>query len=116
MQEFIEELKNNQKINFEKGLENRVNIDYVIERLESINILREYIKNEIDFNIETYVNDEFNDYQDKELLYNMKDDDLNLMIDKILDSKYPMDTINETLNDAIYDELNTYLEEIRNKD
>ena len=36
MQEFIEELKHNQKINFEKGLENRVNIDYVIERLEDI--------------------------------------------------------------------------------
>lgn len=37
MQEFIEELKHNQKINFEKGLENRINIDYVIERLEDIN-------------------------------------------------------------------------------
>lgn len=37
MQEFIEELKNNQNINLEKGLENRVNIDYVIERLENIN-------------------------------------------------------------------------------
>lgn len=36
MQEFIEELKHNQKINYEKGLENRVNIDYVIERLENI--------------------------------------------------------------------------------
>lgn len=36
MQEFIEELKHNQKINYEKGLENRVNIDYVIERLEFI--------------------------------------------------------------------------------
>lgn len=37
MKEFIEELKHNQKINYEKGLENRVNIDYVIERLEDIN-------------------------------------------------------------------------------
>lgn len=36
MQEFIEELKYNQNINFEKGLENRVNIDYIIERLEDI--------------------------------------------------------------------------------
>lgn len=34
MKEFIEELKHNQKVNIEKGLENRVNIDYVIERLE----------------------------------------------------------------------------------
>lgn len=36
MKEFIEELKHNQKVNIEKGLENRVNIDYVIERLEDI--------------------------------------------------------------------------------
>ena len=36
MREFIEELKHNQKVNIEKGLENRVNIDYIIERLENI--------------------------------------------------------------------------------
>lgn len=36
MKEFIEELKHNQNINLEKGLENRINIDYVIERLEKI--------------------------------------------------------------------------------
>lgn len=36
MMEFIEELKYNQKINYEKGIENRINIDYVIERLEDI--------------------------------------------------------------------------------
>lgn len=34
MKEFIDELKHNQKINIEKGLENKVDIDYVIERLE----------------------------------------------------------------------------------
>lgn len=37
MQEFIEELKNNKKVNIEKNLENKVDIDYVIERLENIN-------------------------------------------------------------------------------
>lgn len=37
MREFIEELKYNQNINFEKGLENRIDINYVIERLEDIN-------------------------------------------------------------------------------
>jgi len=37
MREFIEELKQNQKINHKKGLENKVNIDYVIKRLEDIN-------------------------------------------------------------------------------
>lgn len=37
MREFIEELKYNKKINEEKGLENRVDVNYVIERLEEIN-------------------------------------------------------------------------------
>ena len=36
MKEFIDELKHNQNINIEKGLENRIDIDYVIERLEDI--------------------------------------------------------------------------------
>ena len=36
MNGLIEELKYNQKVNYEKGLENRVDIDYVIERLENI--------------------------------------------------------------------------------
>ena len=36
MKEFIEELKHNQKINIDKGLENRVDIDYVIERLKDV--------------------------------------------------------------------------------
>ena len=36
MQEFIEELKYNQNINIQKDLENRVDIDYVIARLENI--------------------------------------------------------------------------------
>ena len=37
MKEFIEELKYNQNVNIKKGLENRVDIGYVIERLERIN-------------------------------------------------------------------------------
>ncbi len=36
LSEFIEELKYNQNINIEKGLENRVDIDYIIERLDDI--------------------------------------------------------------------------------
>lgn len=43
MMEFIQELKHNQKINIKKGLENRINIDYVIERLEDIQ--KELLKN-----------------------------------------------------------------------
>lgn len=36
MMEFIEELKHNQEINIKNDYENRINIDYVIERLENI--------------------------------------------------------------------------------
>lgn len=54
MQEFIEELKYNQNVNLEKELENRVDIDYVIERLEDV-------KNELLENIEYF------DYHNKNL-------------------------------------------------
>lgn len=113
MREFIEELENNQKINLEKGLENRVDIDYVIEKLKNISIYRELIKNEIEFNIENYVNDDCNDYQDKELIYNISDDDLDLMIDKIDDNDWLWDNINMSLNNAIADEIENYLNDIR---
>ena len=36
MMEFIEELKHNQNVNVKNNLENRINIDYIIERLEDI--------------------------------------------------------------------------------
>jgi hypothetical protein len=36
MKEFIEELKHNQNINYKNDLENRIDIDYVLERLEDI--------------------------------------------------------------------------------
>lgn len=113
MREFIKELENNQKINLEKGLENRVDIDYVIERLKNISIYRELIKNEIEFNIENFVNDDCNDYQDKELIYNISDDDLDLMIDKVDDNDWLWDNINESLNYAITDEIENYLNDKR---
>lgn len=62
MEEFIEELKNNQKINIEKGLENRVDIDYVIKRLENINVFYEVCKDETQNAIEDLCNDELYDY------------------------------------------------------
>lgn len=46
MKEFIEELKHNQEINNKSGLENRVDIDYVIDRLENIN---RFLVNELDY-------------------------------------------------------------------
>lgn len=113
MREFIKELENNQKINLEKGLENRVDIDYVIERLKNISIYRELIKNEIEFNIENYVNDDCNDYQDKELIYNISDNELDLMIDRIDVNDWLWDNINMSLNNAITDEIENYLNDKR---
>lgn len=113
MRDFIKELENNQKINLEKGLENKVDIDYVIERLKNISIYRELIKNEIEFNIENYVNDDCNNEEDKELIYNISDDDLDLMIDKIDDNDWLWDNINESLNYAITDEIENYLNDKR---
>jgi hypothetical protein len=36
LREFIEELKHNQNINYKNNLENKVDIDYILERLEDI--------------------------------------------------------------------------------
>lgn len=36
LNEFVEELKHNQNINYKNNLENRIDIDYVLERLEDI--------------------------------------------------------------------------------
>ena len=52
LNEFIEELKHNQNINYKNNLENRVDIDYVLERLEDI---RKELLNTIETN--SYVND-----------------------------------------------------------
>ena len=48
IQDFIKELEGNQKINKKRGYENRIDIDYVIERLKDIqldhNELNELVK------------------------------------------------------------------------
>jgi len=50
MKEFINELKHNQDINYKKGLENRINIDYIIERLEDLEkSYNKYLKERLNF-------------------------------------------------------------------
>lgn len=68
MKEFIEELKYNQNVNIEKGLENRVDIDYVIERLENIDIFREVAIAMVETSIEDLINDEL--YMNNEKMMN----------------------------------------------
>ena len=36
LKEFLKELEHNQKINFKKDLKNRIDIDYVINRIKDI--------------------------------------------------------------------------------
>lgn len=74
MQEFIEELKYNQNINLEKGIENRIDIGYVIERLEDI-------KNNLIENIALIIRDS---EENKE--YPINKNDL-LTIEKIIEDK-----------------------------
>ena len=52
LNEFIEELKHNQNINYKNNLENRIDIDYVLERLEDI---KKELLNTIETN--SYIND-----------------------------------------------------------
>lgn len=101
MQEFIEELKYNQNINMEKGLENRIDIDYVIERLENINISEEFIKGEIYFNIENMINDDYLEEETKEKLKELEDEDIKDIVDDILYNGYISGNMNDYIESAL---------------
>ena len=89
MKEFIEMLKYNQNINFEKGLENRIDIDYVIERLEEIEKAEnispywKVSKCEVETAIEDIYNDDYTDEETQKKLTNLKDEDLNRLINSV---------------------------------
>jgi hypothetical protein len=86
MREFIEELKYNQKINFEKGLENRIDIDCVIERLENINFYYETSRLEIETAIDDIYNDElYNDKETQKKLENLTMDDIDRLANYVDD-------------------------------
>lgn len=106
MKELIEELEYNKKINIEKGLENTVDIDYILARLKGIDIYEEYIKGEINFTIETMVNDELTSKEDEEKLMNLTKEDINYIYDNIGYNGYE-----NTLTQEIEYELNKYIEE-----
>ena len=112
MQEFIKELKHNQKINFEKGLENRVNINYVIGRLEDISPLESYLKGEIEFVIENLINDNYMEQENKEdfeKVEKLTDKDIENMYQKIINNKGFIDYINEIINNEIEDTIFHYI-------
>lgn len=49
IQDFIKELEGNQRINKKRGYENRIDIDYVIQRLKDIELDIELTEQYIDF-------------------------------------------------------------------
>lgn len=84
MREFIEELEHNQKINMEKGLENRIDIDYVLERLKDINFYYETSRFEVETAIDDIYNDElYNDKETQEKLTNLTEEDINRLADYV---------------------------------
>jgi hypothetical protein len=105
MREFIEELKYNKKINEEKGLENRVDVDYVIERLENIYPYEEFIKDEIDWITEAMYNDDLYDEETKEKIGNLSNEDIQDIVDVIVEDDYISETLNSTITDVIREKI-----------
>lgn len=110
MNELIKELEYNQKINLERGLPNLVAIDYIIERLKEIDPIKQYITNEINYNIESLVNENYME-QDEELkkLENLTDKDIENITELIYNQDWLWDIINENMNEAIESELYRYI-------
>lgn len=84
MDKFIEELEYNQKINLEKGLENKIDISYVLERLNDINVWFEVARNEVITAIEDIYNDELYKGYEEELT-NITNEEINRIAWKVED-------------------------------
>lgn len=110
MNELIKELEYNQKINLEKGLPNIVAIDYIIERLKDIDPIKQYITNEINYNIESLVNENYME-QDEDLkkIENLTDKDIENIAKLIYNQDWLWNIINENMNEAIESELYRYI-------
>ena len=110
MDELIKELKENQKVNKENGLPNIVAIDYIIERLKEINILWEYIRGEVKWNIETLINENYmeNDKQLKKI-ESLTDKDIDNITNLVYNTDWLWDDLNESTNNAINNEIEYYI-------
>ena len=99
--EFIKECEHNIKVNEEKGFENRIDLDYVLDRLKDVQIGESYyskgIREEIDFVIENEVNfDETLNY-----LLDYTEEDLDNIKNEVIDD--------DELNAVMYDTIKYYL-------
>ena len=110
MDKLIKELEYNQKVNLEKGLPNIVAIDYIIKKLKEIDPIRQYITNEINYNIESLVNENYIE-EDEELekLKKLTDKDIENITELIYNQDWLWDIINENMNEAIENELCNYI-------
>lgn len=90
MKELLEELKHNQEINKKEGLENRIQIDYIIERLEDIEKdLESYLKDRVEF-LEGMIGYAVRDNNDKAIYeYSMR--------------KFEVETIKEYIEEVLKD-------------
>ena len=107
MKSFIEELEFNRDVNLLKGLENRVDIDYVIERLKEINetILYQAYVNEIKFYIECekeYDSVKNNENGVLDYLNSLDNEDLGSIADNMLNDDYLNEQLNNTIGEYLY--------------
>ena len=105
MEELIKELENNAKINKEKGLENVVDIDYIIKRLNDISVYKEFIKNEIDFVIEYMIEDDFLDEETREKIEELSEEDINDILSEIEEDDNVWGQLNEDIEYFINKQL-----------
>lgn len=107
MKEFIEELKYKKNVNIDNGLENKIDIDYVIERLYDINetILYQAYINEIKFYIECqkeYDSVKNNENGVLDYLNSLTNEDLGCIADNMLYNEYLSEQINATIGEYLY--------------
>lgn len=103
MRELIKELLNSNK--------DTIRIDYIVEKLKNIYVLEEYILNEIDFEIDNIINDEYEEKEVIDEVANFKDEDLNKIKNEVLDNDWLWDEVNSLVNDAIRREIFIYLKD-----
>ena len=101
VKEFLEELKHNKKVNIEKGLENRVDIDYVIERLEDVkqdlNIINMY-RLVFEDCVRGYA-EEYNDYNGNGDKVELSNEEVKEIANKVIyNNDYLWGIINETID------------------
>ena len=105
MKELLEELKHNREINVQKGLENKVDIDYIIERLEKVSIYYEVARNEVETAIDDIANDDYYSEEDKKEFDVLTDEDIDKIAKEIYYNEYAWENIYEYARDEVVREI-----------